>query len=1346
MRTLTTSLLLLMLIVAAARATETENHGILVMPAPGKVAIDGSFADWDLGGGVFACRDVQTQRENYSLWMHAMHDPGNLYLLARWNDGTPLNNPGQTIADPGFQGDCLQVRMITAPGTPAERTSHWNCWRGRDQLDVLQVDYGKGFNEGRLNNAKTKGAHQAFRVDPDAKGYVQEIAIPWALLVAEGKPAPRPGEHFIMTIEPNFTIGSRGRLSVKDVFMPGVRLDREFTFMAHNAWGKATLEAKGSQKPRPVRLANTREFPVRLEKGLPVIDWTGLVKEANAGIRELKSIEFDTPADGYASLNILDKDGVVARQLLTAAFYTQGKHTVKWDGLTTPHWRTPGQPVPAGDYTWAAITHRGIGLRLRGWACNAGSAPWDSSPTTNWGGDMGPPVCCAADGDGVFLGWMTAEAGKGLVGCDINGNVRWRVQRGGWGGAQFVAVDAGVVYAIFPMDNTIYCVNAKNGDFLPWAGGDTTSVSIKALWGTDDPGMPDRAAGFDVRNGLAYLSCSKPVFLKTHVKDWFAFLGKIKAEGEAPAASLGKTVWEKIEPFFRDRIAKAAQSRQERWLAGEAFSFDDTRDVVCRILSELPRPKVEAAYTGIIVKARTDFVGIVDVKTGRLAKTIPVSSPTAIRVLSDTLAYVISGGTAVLSLNPQTGETRQLITGLANAAAVAAGPDGRIYVGVREPDHQVKVFDANGRPIAEIGRKGGRPLLGPWVPDGLFAISGLAVDSAGKLWVAEADEYPKRISVWDAARGTLLRELFGPTHYGASGGAINPLDPNVMVGEGCEWQLDPDTGRDRCTGVFARELINFALFCPVGGKLFLAANSRSAGIRILERLGPGRYQLRSTVRSDDKEDVTWFWADANGDAAEQPGEIAKLTRRLRLGGYIGLAANMNTDLTLTAGAEVKVKGFTACGAPVYDLANARALPDAGVPSRDSRMMLAFDEKLFKCYDVATGKLLWTYPNTFSGVHGSHTAPAAQPGLLRGAFSPVGSAVLPAPAGHIWAINSNVGEWHLLTAGGFYLSRIFQGDQMKVSWPEQAVPGAIMDNTPCGLGGEDFGGSMTQGADGKLYVQAGKVGLWNVEVVGLDTIRAIPGGTVSITEADARAAAAIRESYLQDAVGMLRITLPRLTPEFTGDLGGFKGCEAIKFRKQDDAGVRCAAAWDDRNLYLGWDVQDSSPWTNSAGEPAQLYLGGDTVDFQLAADPAADPKRAEAVAGDLRISIGNLKGKATAVIFRKLSETRKPMAFNSGVVKNYVMEYVDVIPATINVKIDPDRTYYVVQAAIPLETLSLKPAEGLALRGDFGVTHGDPAGQRTRLRTFWSNQHTGIVDDAVFELQMEPRNWGELIFK
>jgi len=42
--------------------------------------------------------------------------------------------------------------------------------------------------------------------------------------------------------------------------------------------------------------------------------------------------------------------------------------------------------------------------------------------------------------------------------------------------------------------------------------------------------------------------------------------------------------------------------------------------------------------------------------------------------------------------------------------------------------------------------------------------------------------------------GGLYQEFFGPTSYGALGGAINPRDPMTMVGQGCEWKLDPKTG------------------------------------------------------------------------------------------------------------------------------------------------------------------------------------------------------------------------------------------------------------------------------------------------------------------------------------------------------------------------------------------------------------------------------------------------------------------------------------------------------------------------------------------------------------------------
>src|SRR5436190_21461775 len=97
-----------------ALATETENLGIRVLPAPGKVTIDGKADDWDLSGGLFASGDVENARDKFALWFHAMHDSDNLYLLARWNDPTPMNHPGSSKGDYGFQGDCLQVRIVTA--------------------------------------------------------------------------------------------------------------------------------------------------------------------------------------------------------------------------------------------------------------------------------------------------------------------------------------------------------------------------------------------------------------------------------------------------------------------------------------------------------------------------------------------------------------------------------------------------------------------------------------------------------------------------------------------------------------------------------------------------------------------------------------------------------------------------------------------------------------------------------------------------------------------------------------------------------------------------------------------------------------------------------------------------------------------------------------------------------------------------------------------------------------------------------------------------------------------------------------------------------------------------------
>ena len=1236
-----------------AVATETENLGIRVLPARGRVVADGKVDDWDLSGGVFVCNNAETERDAFAVWFHLMYDADNLYVLSRWVDPTPLNNPGQVAGSYGFAGDCLQIRFIVGGVC-----SHWESWRDRAGKEKIGIVYGTKFNQGSAK-AKEAGVRQGFKIDADGKGYAQELVIPWKVLT-RGAAAPKAGGSFIVTVEPNFTVGAGGRHTIKGIFKEGVPPDRVFTFMGSNQWGPAKMEHKGNVDPQPVRLSDAREFPVRMKGGVPVIDWDGLIQAKE--IKGFKTIDFTMPADGFVSMHLRDAEGVVVRQLLNCAFYTAGAKKVKWDGLTTGVWKVPGRPVSPGKYTVHGIWHKGIGLRLRGFACNGGSAPWDNGDKTNWGGDHGNPSDVAAAADKVYLGWTGAEAGRAMVACDLEGNVQWKNSRTSMSGSPLVAAGGGRAYGLH--GNKIYALRSADGLYVEWSKDGSPDLSVREIFA----GSSKKATtpyGLSVKNGKLYVS----------------------------------------------------------------------------------------------VNCEDGAVAVVDAKTRKLLSTRRVPGARRLCAVSDKLVYVVADGSTVVALDPTSGETRDVVAGLNGAVGVAVDKAGQIYVGVGAPDHQVKVFNSDGKSVGAIGRKGGRAATGPWVADAFLHIRGIAVDAQGKLWVAEGGATPKRFTVWNAKTGKLLKELFGPTHYGASGAAILPSDPDIVAGEGCEWKIDPKTGRGSCTGVYENRHAGAAKFCRgANGKMYLATgggmNSPTL-YNIFERLGEGRYKKRASIRGGRGENAnTAFWADRNDDGVEQADETQVLPGTTSAAGAYSFSMGFNTDLTFYAknrgkNIQVRVKGFSACGAPLYDLDNIAQTPVWGSASPDNAMLLSgFPvNDMLEAYDLKTGKLRWKYPSPFFGVHGSHKAPPPEVGLIRGAFSPMGSVRLPDPVGVLWILNSNVGEWHVLTGEGFYLTGLFQSDPMKISWPPDALPGAILDNCPPGLGGEDFGGSIARTDDGKLRVQAGKTGIWTVDVTGLDNVKRLPRvNAVAIGAADLPKARAMRESYLQQAVGTKRIEIVRGTPAFTGNLTkDFKGAKTISY-KRGSAAATTVAAWDDKNLYLAWDVQDRTPWVNAAKLPEEMYVSGDTVDFQLATDPDAKKNRDKAVAGDLRLSIGNFAGRPTAVLYRKVSAVKSPKIFSSGVVKEYPMDYVGVVEFSDIKHVERKGSGYVIEVAIPLAALGFKPAGGLKLRGDFGVTHGGPDGQRTRLRTYWNNQATGIVDDAVFELRMEPQNWGELIFK
>ncbi len=1389
-------------LLAPAWATETENQGIHLLPAPGKVVIDGKTNDWDLSGGVFACGDVEHLRDQFAVWIHVMYDADHVYVLARWKDPTPLNNP-ENKGGHGFNGDCLQVRFITFPGGPDETVSWWDFWRDARGLPVIERGW-----PGRANGVTTNplpvlspedeaSVTQAFSVDPDGKGYAQEVAIPWKLLSANGA-APKAGDKIRMTVEPNFTAGTFGRITIKDIFNDQSKTpDRVFTFRAYRDWGWGTLDATGGLTPAPVRLADGRTFPMTMQGGVPSVDWTGIIHKFEWP--GFKPLTFDMPFDGYVSLNIIAHDGTIARHLLNADPRAKGHYTVTWDGLTDAVYRTPGQPVPAGEYTWKAIAHPGAKLTFRGYACDGGRVPWDSTPQDFWLGDHGEPSAVVTDATHVYLACDGAEGGRHLLATDLQGHVQWGLQNT-TGGAdpEYIALDDGALYVLHQKvdwmagPGMISRVEAKSGAYLKWPGANSHILALNTIWPAGQTG-PDHFDGLDVHNGKLYATISDPEFFSEDIADWKALVTQLK--GTTP---LAKRIMERVSPDTTRRLSEflAGKVTQEQafltWLGGPRFDREVTT-ALTGLLNEtdlapntakLSAPErrlanrrfLETALTPAITPLPVNAVVVLDVATGKVTHSWPLPYGSALKAVSDTCIYVISAGESVLALDPTNGKTKTVVRGLHNARGITVDDAGKLYVSVNDPQMQVLAFTARGKAAGHFGRTGGRAPLGKWQADGMYNPAGLAVDHTGQLWVMEHDAHPKRVSVWNVKTGGLVKDFFGPTQYGASGSAIDPRDPNLMIGVGCEWRLDPKTGTSACVGTFDRRYHNFATYREgKNGKLYLITiydRYGIGGVQFWEVRGEADLALRAELRVKGDPDLrksigkTELWTDLNGDGKEQPNEVQTRDGALFCAGSNGWSLNLGPDMTLYPQdildkmlKALPMEGFTDGGAPRFDLAHLRTLPEAmsngylrndgcAVPSADNKTILVNlrvkDHPagyVWHCFDLATGALKWTYPNAYFQVGGSHSAPAADPGLFRGAYGPIGSVKIPG-AGNTWIINGNLGEWGALTEDGYYLSRLFNGSIFEWHWPADAAPGGDMTNLPPGCGGEDFGGSVTQAADGKVYIQAGKMAVWNIALSGLDQTVAVPGGTLTLSEAETRQAFALREAALQAAAAGAHTDIKRATVTLTGNIyADFKGVTPLDYQKSEDARIRTMLAHDDTNLYLGWEVRDATPWVNGATDISQMYACGDTVDLQLGTD-TRDPKRNSAAKGDLRLSIGNFGGKPTAVLYKFVTDAKKPRTFTSGVIQGYQVDWVDVLAeAKVTVKVEKER--YFVEAAVPLAALGLTGTPHFAFHGDVGVTHGDASGTRTKLRTYWANQQTGLVDDVVFELRPTPANWGEL---
>ena len=123
-----------------------------------------------------------------------------------------------------------------------------------------------------------------------------------------------------------------------------------------------------------------------------------------------------------------------------------------------------------------------------------------------------------------------------------------------------------------------------------------------------------------------------------------------------------------------------------------------------------------------------------------------------------------------------------------------------IWITTRHPLLKLR-HGPDGKLMRTIG-KPGAPAAGLYDPLHMNNPNGLALDSQGRLWVAEADDFPRRVSVW-TAQGGLVRAFYGPTEYGG-GGVLDSQDAARFFYKGMEFALDWQAGRDELRRVFAR--------------------------------------------------------------------------------------------------------------------------------------------------------------------------------------------------------------------------------------------------------------------------------------------------------------------------------------------------------------------------------------------------------------------------------------------------------------------------------------------------------------------------------------------------------------
>ena len=753
-----------------------------------------------------------------------------------------------------------------------------------------------------------------------------------------------------------------------------------------------------------------------------------------------------------------------------------------------------------------------------------------------------------------------------------------------------------------------------------------------------------------------------------------------------------------------------------------------------------------------------------------------------------------------------TGAQTLVASGLEDPQGIALGAGGDVYISDQGASHQVKVFAPDGTFLRAIGHPGA-PRSGPYDPEHMNHPAGLTVDGQGRLWVAENDYQPKRVSVWDAKTGRLRNAFYGPPLYGG-GGQIDPHDPTLFYVTGMALRLDPKTGDSRPVDIFTRRqdddpllgtdwapfpqtalyahgrkyLTNCFNVSPTNGAPFailwqMGSDGIAHAVAALGRANDWPLLKAAAFRSRWPQGVNpdgdgwWYgtgaarnaalfvWNDLNGDGRPEPSEVTMLKADT---GSVTVAPDLSfvvarvdpqatPDGNSPASRTLRYApvGFTAGGAPRYRLDRGQPLSAGAQHEASTGQGQAL---------VAGGgwTVLTTAPQPFSdnGLGGSYhgvprwSYPSLWPGL-----HPSHDAPLPTFPGEVIGTTRLLGE--TVTP---------RGSDVGAIWAINGNKGNVYLFTADGL----FTATLFQ----------------DCRIKGWDAPQAVPGLDMNgYSLGEESFWPAITQTtdgniYLVGNSSVLRLdgleSARRLPVQTLTVTSGMLAQAQGYFIEREAARQRAAAA---KQGPLTVAVRADAPtvngkldeWPKDAFVPidnhsaAALAVAGGRLfaAFQtgdgglLRNDPeslqnlfktgGALDLMLDAIPGGERLLVTQVEGKTVAVLYRPRvpGTTTEPVKFVSMLGLNRTVTMDRVDDVSDQVTLAGDGQGRY-EFSVPLSLLSLSAQAGRTMTGDVGLLRGN--GHRTLQRVYWHNKATGLVSDLASEAELTPPLWGTWVFR